>query len=296
MNRTYKTLEGILDDYCGSHINSQFYHGNGTTPMLLTERQLGAFSAQILTENILITLICGSSQIVFGFYFQTIVRYVDGKCKAPKSEKAPSVSTTHRKTAVCLTLCVIAIWTAMCSIFVMVHFFNDMAKYYAFVNNTVNMASNDAIQQLFDQSYYDVAQCVESGLGSIACPALFEPYSASNQPYTLQDAETVCWWIYNMLIGANPRIFQYTVLASFMLWDSCIYLGVMVLVTLFPCMCCKCCAWTTCWCACCCKSTSCCPVTRCCCHLSWCRCCDSYKYSKWCRCKEAPCCWYCLCG
>eukprot|EP01083_Nonionella_stella_P150268 478443_1 len=291
MGRTYKTFDSILDDYCGTYINNQFY--NGTTPMLLTEHQLGTFSAQIITEYSIILLIAWSFQMVLFFYFRTIKRYFNEKCKASQSPESQNTNMSKTTRTHAISMRILLIYAVVCGIFVMVHFFNDMGKYYAFVNRTVDFASNSAaIQPLIHQNYESVDQCIDSGLGRIACPALFERYTEPedvendnvNPPYTLEEAEHICKFAYNMFIAANPRIFQYSFLAAFVAVDTMLYLLVIFLVSVCPCVVGRCTVQiSACFCCCCCNNSkdSLIQAARCCCHVTFCK---------------GPCCLYCLCG
>eukprot|EP01084_Bolivina_argentea_P011228 20973_1 len=173
----------------------------------------------------------------------------------------------------CFILCVI----------VMIHFINEMSIYYKFVGETVKFSeyeiSADVITSLND--------CIEKGVGKVACPYLFEEYDDTygDEGYTLNNAETVCSWIYWMLIIANPTIFQYSLLTSFFALDTFLYLLIMFIVAFVPSILCNCSAWITCWFGCCCTPSKCCPLPKCCCcgnSVDWC-------------CQKGVC-WYWSCG
>eukprot|EP01083_Nonionella_stella_P096503 271336_1 len=172
-------------------------------------------------------------------------------------------------TKVFMAIC--TVWSYLLALIVMVHFFHQLHLYFKFVRNTVGFDPTEA---------ETLAECEADGLGRIACPHLFEVFEkyekdgaddSINEPYTLQQAENVCFWIYNSLVIANPSLFEYAWFATFAMIDFMLYHIIMFLTGC--CVMISCDFWTmfVCWCGCCCKTCDCvcCPIPRCCCQVAW---------------------------
>eukprot|EP01083_Nonionella_stella_P096504 271340_1 len=192
-----------------------------------------------------------------------------------ESPRVPSQDNNASSSFGCVTkalMVICVVWSYVLSFIVLIHFFHQLHLYFQFVRNTVEFPQTDAETR---------EECEVEGLGRIACPHLFEVFEQYekddadeyfiNEPYTQQQAENICFWVYNALVIANPTLFEYAWFATFTMVDSMLYLLIMFMTGCFVITSCD--LWTMlgCWCACCCTTCDCvcCPVPRCCCQIAW---------------------------
>eukprot|EP01084_Bolivina_argentea_P015114 28268_1 len=337
MNSTEYGVFGtnILATYCGTQITSQFFDStNNSYGMLLTEEEMGKIAIQNVAEFMAFTLLSVSVQVVFALYFKAIKYRCDSYTlsemdndltSTDQYSEAPKCCESYAKSTLAKVLRFIAlIWTVSLSGFVLAHCAMELKTYYNFVNQTLDyefvneiLSSNSSYVTQVDIQR-DTIECEALGIGRIACPTLFyqwdeqeggydslgtytEPYIEYTKGYTLQNAENICSWIFYMLIPSNPNVFQYSLLASFMVADTLLYIAVLFITSLLPGVLCNCAACFTCWCGCieeaaCCSF--CCPAAKSCCSIGWCDCvcldCSGDACIA-CNIKDGACC-YCCCG
>ena len=301
--------EKILAKYCGSQIATQFYEVStdsselfGTvskSSVLMTEQQMAQKALQTTIEFIVFAFLNIAIQTVFTMYYRCCQYYSDRDAEKNRNDTEQwdrAKTRVHWMGSIPLFL------------FVMAHFGWDIYHHYDFVNDTVHFnvteslnvydpnitfqydfgdqMDNGFVDDLSYESNTEITSdiCDGSGIGEIVCPSLFEKwgYKSSNSydteveyepPYSEEEAEVVCKWIFYMTIASNTNIFQYSILVSLFLMDTALYFFVLCCVSCAPPCLCTGCSWLLCWLGCCCRCVECgIPQPKCCCESPWCTC------------------------
>eukprot|EP01083_Nonionella_stella_P196555 723122_1 len=296
--------EGILAKHCGRNITSKFYNTSIDDAVLLTESQMANVALKNTIEFLFFLLLSVSLQTILTIY----IRYMQRCCGFCDSGN----DVGCRKRLIARSKCANIIryflytWTIILCLVVLAHFISGIYHYYSFVNDNVHfdvkaMFMEENIKFEYCDSVWgycgtDITRehCHIAGIGNIACPALFDDQEGSIYlPFYTEDAaESVCSWVFYLLIPSNAAIFQYSILTSFILFDTVAFFAIIsVLSVLAGCFCVTY-SWIMCWFGCCCDcSGSCFPHPPCVCDVSgggchWC--CDC--------CTDCTYCWYWWCG
>ena len=270
----------ILASYCGSDITAPFYDTtDGSEAFLLTESAMGKIAIRNFTEFATFSLLSILLQAIFIIYYKSIKQCYDRNQEESKQPKCCQ-SFKQSKWAKCANI-ISLIWMFALAGFVLSHLIMEFQNYYEFVNQTVTFED----MNIDPGSEMSIELCDEEGIGKLACPSLFHKFDELanddipkdeinyTDGYDPDNAGNICKWIFYVSVIANPNVFQYSLLASFIIFDTVIYFLTIILASVCCSLCCNCCACITCWCGCC-EKCGFSPAARGCCSTASGWCCD----------------------
>eukprot|EP01083_Nonionella_stella_P157132 509780_1 len=227
--------EGILAKHCGRNITSKFYNTSIDDAVLLTESQMANVALKNTIEFLFFLLLSVSLQTILTIY----IRYMQRCCGFCDSGNDVGCRKRFARSK-CANIIryFLYTWTIILCLVVLAHFISAIYHYYSFVNDNVHfdvkaMFMEENIKFEYCDSVWgycgtDITRehCHIAGIGNIACPALFDDQEGSIYlPFYTEDAaESVCSWVFYLLIPSNAAIFQYSILTSFILFDTVAFL------------------------------------------------------------------------